>query len=956
MGICQPPTGYYSGTEGLAGEELMIELHNIIKDHTQISYNDLWDAFYYTDQREDGMVWDMYSSCNFNFFEDQDTGTGGTTECDVYNREHSFPRSWFGGAIPPMNSDLFHLYPTDKKVNAVRDNYPYGNVGSASYTSSNGSKLGTSSMSGYSGIVFEPIDEYKGDFARSYFYMATRYYNLIHTWSSEMLNGTQYPAFNDWAINVLLEWHQIDPVSSKEIDRNNSIYEIFQQNRNPFIDNPAFANLIWVGEPIPVSITSTPDNQLDVFENYSYTIVATGGINEISIICNQKPEWMEFHQTGDGLAVLSGTPLIDDIGEHAVSILATDGTTSDVQDFVVSVLGNTTPVVITSNPITTITAYENYQYNILAIGHNMATITISCSEKPEWMTFQQTGNGIAQLSGIPMGSDLGNHSVSLVATDELSFDIQEFEVLVTEPNIYFLTLPDTFAKVGESYEYIISVEIAENPSAQVSISCNEKPDWLTFSSEEFNEAMLVGIPGLQDVGNNYVEIAATYEAFVEILSFNIFVFEHGTILDFIETFENIPENSPEYEAQYWVGNNDFEWFASSARTDQYIDGRAICLEDQGEPYIESQTLTGGCNKLSYICQQKFDGSEGSISLFINDLPVGNPVFASSEVIVAEFDNIEVSGNFTIKLLSNGNTAIAIDNLSWESYSSSDPPEITNVSHSPQNPSSGDEVIIMAEVISNNEIESVTIIWGTSVESLTEDQPMVYANGYYSGSIIVPYEANQIYYQIRAIDNMGLISLTEVFEIDIYQNTPPIVSGIEYYPINPSSNQSVAVRAMVYDPELDPFIVYLKWKINDLTFGDSIQMVDQSGYYVCIIPSNPAGSEIGFQVFAKDNKGAIGSSSVYYYTVSPDTYIDGLNENRFSLYPNPTLGKIYIITDCKETVAIEIYSITGKSLISLKKSDESGLIEVDLEALIKGFYIVKITLNSKTKIFKIVKEQ
>ncbi len=954
-GFSQPPFGYYSGTEDLIGEELLVELHNIIKDHTQISYTDLWDAFFYTDQRDDGKVWDMYSSCNFIFFEDQDTGTGGTSECDVYNREHSFPRSWFGGAIAPMNSDLFHIYPTDKKVNAVRDNYPYGNVGSASYTSSNGSKLGTSSMPGFSGIVFEPIDEYKGDFARSYFYMATRYYNQIHTWSSEMLNGTQYPAFTDWAINVLLEWHQLDPVSSKEIDRNNTIYEEYQFNRNPFIDNPTFANLIWADEPTPVIITSTPDTQVDVYEYYTYSIVATGGINNISFICNQKPEWLDFQQTGNGLALLSGTPLIDDIGDHVVSILATDGTTSDIQEFVVNVLGNTTPVVFTSNPITTITAYENYTYNILAIGHNLATITITCSEKPEWMTFEQTGNGIAQLMGFPTSSDIGNHSVSLLATDGLSFDHQEFEVLVAEPNISFLTIPETFAKVGEPYEYFISVEIVENPSAQVSISCNEKPDWLTFSSVEFNEAMLLGTPSLQDIGNHYVELAAIFEDFVEVQSFNIFVFEHGTMLDYVETFENIPESSPEYESQYWVGDNDFEWFATSARTDQSLDGRAICLEDQGEPFIESQLLTGGCNKISYIFQQKFDGSDGAISLFINDLQIGNPVVASPEIFVAEFDNIGVTGSFTIKLLSNGSTAIAIDNLSWESFSSSVPPEIINVSHSPQNPSSGDEVIIMAEVISDNEIESVSIIWGTLSEYLTENQPMLYSDGFYTGNIIIPDNAIQIYYQIKAIDNLGLLTLSEVFEISIYQNQPPVIGNVEFFPINPNENQGVSVRAMVYDPELDPFIVYLKWQINDQAVEDSIQMADQSGYYVCTIPSNPAGSVIDFQVFAKDDKGAIGTSSIYSYTVSPDTKVDGFYEKRLLLFPNPTQGKIYITAEFNDPLAIDIYSITGNSLISLKHNEQLGLIEVDLGSLAKGFYIVKISLNGNFKIYKVVKE-
>lgn len=244
IGLTQAPSGYYSDAEGKNGEGLMQSLHLIIKDHTALSYTALWDVFPITDVNEDGTVLDMYSSCEFTFVEDQDTGSGGTVECQLFNREHSFPQSWFN-KNSPMVSDLFHIYPVDKKVNSVRDNYPFGQVGNATYTSSNGSKLGTSSYSGYSGIVFEPIDEYKGDFARTYFYMVTRYYDVAEGWSTPMLDGTKFPAFTEWALNVLLEWHEQDPVSQKEIDRNNLIYTDYQHNRNPFIDNPSYAKDIW---------------------------------------------------------------------------------------------------------------------------------------------------------------------------------------------------------------------------------------------------------------------------------------------------------------------------------------------------------------------------------------------------------------------------------------------------------------------------------------------------------------------------------------------------------------------------------------------------------------------------------------------------------------------------------------------------------------------------------------
>ena len=150
----QIPPGYYNNAEGLTGTNLQTALHNIIKNHNDISYSALWTAFENTDKKPNGNVWDMYSDVpggnppyQFTFFSDQCGNYG--QEGDCYNREHSFPRSWFGGEVAPMNTELFQVYPTDGYVNGKRGNYPYGEVGNASWTSQNGSKLGSCSTPGY---------------------------------------------------------------------------------------------------------------------------------------------------------------------------------------------------------------------------------------------------------------------------------------------------------------------------------------------------------------------------------------------------------------------------------------------------------------------------------------------------------------------------------------------------------------------------------------------------------------------------------------------------------------------------------------------------------------------------------------------------------------------------------------------------------------------------------------
>lgn len=247
--VAQAPASYYLSADGKSTKELKSALHNIIDDHKALSYGDLWDAFRKTDVSEDGKVWDMYSNCTFTFGSDQ---CGNYSKiCDCYNREHSFPKSWFNDDSP-MVTDLFHLYPTDGKVNGYRSNYPFGECKNGTVYGTG--RLGNSTYPGYSSTVFEPADEYKGDFARTYFYMLTRYMDVCSSWSTPMMSGGN---FSSWALNLLLEWNEKDPVSEKEIKRNNVIYTNYQKNRNPFIDYPELANKVYGTDSTPFDMDPT---------------------------------------------------------------------------------------------------------------------------------------------------------------------------------------------------------------------------------------------------------------------------------------------------------------------------------------------------------------------------------------------------------------------------------------------------------------------------------------------------------------------------------------------------------------------------------------------------------------------------------------------------------------------------------------------------------------------------
>ena len=260
---------YYTNVDTSSGSNLIDSLEDIISRGTNdVGYNGLWEAYKKTDVRPGtNIIWDMYS--NENYDADNDHNGNYSKEGDMFNREHSIPQSWFSEKSP-MKADLFHVYPTDGYVNNRRSNYPFGEVSNPTYTSKNGSKVGHSSFTGYSGTVFEPIDEYKGDFARTYFYMATRYKSQVGSWGSgaNVVFKGSYPYLTDYALNLFTKWSHEDPVSEKEINRNEAVYGI-QHNRNPYIDHPEYIDLVFPNEYTDAPVTPA--------DEYKIILDANGG-------------------------------------------------------------------------------------------------------------------------------------------------------------------------------------------------------------------------------------------------------------------------------------------------------------------------------------------------------------------------------------------------------------------------------------------------------------------------------------------------------------------------------------------------------------------------------------------------------------------------------------------------------------------------------------------------------
>ncbi|MGX7668483.1 endonuclease [Flavobacterium pedocola] len=288
-GFAQIPSGYYTSANG-SGYALKTQLKKIIDNvndglasehlHSDQGYPALWNLYTQSAWRDNyyennSSLLDIYSekpagADSYEYTSTSQQCGSYSGEGDCYNREHLVPQSYFDNfAVDPMKNDPFHVFPTDGKVNGDRNNLPFGVVASASYTSSNGSKRGANTVNGYSAYsatVFEPINEFKGDVARAFFYFATRYedsmddfYNTANASTCEaknMFDGSINKVFSDNFILLLIKWHRADPVSAKEIAQNNAIYA-YQNNRNPFIDHPEYICAIWPSQCATVDVLAT---------------------------------------------------------------------------------------------------------------------------------------------------------------------------------------------------------------------------------------------------------------------------------------------------------------------------------------------------------------------------------------------------------------------------------------------------------------------------------------------------------------------------------------------------------------------------------------------------------------------------------------------------------------------------------------------------------------------------
>lgn len=398
-----PPASYYTNANGKTSDALRVALQDIIKGHTVVSYDNLNMLYIASDSHPDGSLWDMYSTCSWQH--NQKKCGNYSTVCDCYNKEHSVPQSWFSSKSP-MVSDAFHVYPTDGKVNGQRSNYPFGEcTGGKTLTADALGRLGTSTFSGFSGTVFEPVDDYKGDFARTYFYMATRYANQCESWGNHF--STANNGLTAYSVDLFLKWHRQDPVSEKERVRNDAIYGINnttgykQGNRNPFIDYPCLAEYIW-GNKKGTNVDFT-----QILSTYSADYATTTDLSGCS--CAASVPALIAPTNGSSLVVGAAGKNETVTAQLTVKgVLLTKSLSLAVSGTNASLFTVLPTTVTSANALagTVVTV----SYKPTALGNHTATLTISSTELAQSTTVTLTGSCSASLvspttSGLELSSD-----------------------------------------------------------------------------------------------------------------------------------------------------------------------------------------------------------------------------------------------------------------------------------------------------------------------------------------------------------------------------------------------------------------------------------------------------------------------------------------------------------------------------------------------------------------------
>ncbi len=334
-----------------------------------------------------------------------------------------------------------------------------------------------------------------------------------------------------------------------------------------------------------------------------------------------------------------------------------------------------------------------------------------------------------------------------------------------------------------------------------------------------------------------------------------------------ETFTNIPTSSTSYSDRSWTGDDGSTWTATLARTDQTFNGKAICLKKDATAYVQSGTLNGGCGSISFKTKRGFTTVEaGTITLYINNIQAGVPFAYDETERIASFSNINVVGNFVIKLLNSGGARPIIDDVTWTGYSNVNVlPVISNISNSPLAPTTIDDVVISANISdSDGTIKEAFVKWGLS-ESNLNNTLLMSLDGIVYKTTIPKQAAGTIYLSVNAKDNVDAVSSVS-YNYSVVQNEIPIISNITNNPLNPVTGQAIKIAATISDSDGSIEDSWLRWGTSSSNLSNQVTMALVGGNYETTIPSQTQAGPIYLSINARDDFGAV-STSLYNFSIA-----------------------------------------------------------------------------------------
>ena len=330
---------YYRTVEGLKKAELKTSLHGLIQPESVLDYGGkgegyTWSGFAVTDCMPDGTVRDRYS--------DEVRDFNGLNAVSGMNIEHVFANSWWGHTVNNAYCDLFNLFPSDASANGRKSNNPMGVVtGDVSFD--NGvTRVGRSTSYREDSLitVWEPADQWKGDFARTFFYMATCYENLQDEWQTTegllVVQPDRYPTLRPWVTRLLLEWNEADPVDAIERERNEAVCAI-QGNRNPFVDYPQLAEYIWGDSTEYAFYTDRNATQPELFVpegdatvDYGLQALSKGFSGELTIRGRNLPDGLVLSVDNDAFTLGKTHLSADEVCEGCTVSVTCNGASAGV--------------------------------------------------------------------------------------------------------------------------------------------------------------------------------------------------------------------------------------------------------------------------------------------------------------------------------------------------------------------------------------------------------------------------------------------------------------------------------------------------------------------------------------------------------------------------------------------------------------------------------------------------